>query len=188
MGVDASSDTFAFVRSGIVNGVASHYDGREFILDVLSKGRFIGEFEVLRRCSSSLEFRSATDCTLDYYDGRHLRELCRRDEEFKERILRRALERVVELEERVVDKAYHSLPVRVAKVLLRLSRVYGSETGVDSDELAILQHDLAATLPASREKVNKALRRLREHAVVDIQHGVIRILDRNALRLHAESD
>ncbi|MGO7718918.1 helix-turn-helix domain-containing protein, partial [Rhizobium johnstonii] len=46
--------------------------------------------------------------------------------------------------------------------------------------------ELAATLPASREKVNQCLRRLRESKVVDGTQGKIRILNRKALEDYAE--
>jgi DNA-binding Lrp family transcriptional regulator len=69
---------------------------------------------------------------------------------------------------------------------LRLSIVYGMDTPNNRDELIISQHELAATLPASREKVNQCLRRLRERKVIDGAQGKIRILNRKALEAYAD--
>jgi len=52
--------------------------------------------------------------------------------------------------------------------------------------LVISQNDLAATLPASREKVNQCLRRLRECKVIEGAQGRIRILNRKALEAYAD--
>ncbi|MBA8835228.1 CRP-like cAMP-binding protein [Rhizobium leguminosarum] len=84
----------------------------------------------------------------------------------------------------LIDYAHRttsSLQSRLASTLLRLSAVYGKDAANSGDELIISQNDLAATLPASREKVNQCLRRLRESKIIDGGQGKIRILNRKAL-------
>ena len=103
------------------------------------------------------------------------------DASFREKVFSRALARISELELRIISNAASSLQSRLASTLLRLSAVYGKDAANNGDELIISQNDLAATLPASREKVNQCLRRLREGKIIDGGQGKIRILNRKAL-------
>jgi len=179
------SDMFARVERGFVSSRTTLADGREFIIEIVPKGGVIGELDVLHHQDSSLEYRASSDCELHFFEGRLLREACAKDPLFQAKVLSRTLARVSELELRIVSNAALSLQSRLASALLRLYADDGNETS-DSDELIISQHDLAATLPASREKVNQCLRRLRENKIIDGAHGKIRILNRNALEAYAE--
>ncbi|NNG71775.1 Crp/Fnr family transcriptional regulator [Rhizobium laguerreae] len=179
-------DMFARVQRGMVSASTPLADGREFIVEIIPKGGLIGELEVLRKQSLNLEYRASSDCELHYFDGRLLRDLCANDPQFQVKILSKALARVSELELRIIANAGSSLRQRVARTLLRLSALYRMDAENSGDELIISQNDLAATLPASREKVNQCLRRLRENKVVDGTQGKIRILNRKALEAYAE--
>jgi len=66
-------DMFARVQRGMVSASAPLPDGREFIVEIIPKGGLIGELEVLRRQSLSLEYRASSDCELHFFDGRLLR-------------------------------------------------------------------------------------------------------------------
>ncbi|WP_455274075.1 Crp/Fnr family transcriptional regulator [Rhizobium herbae] len=181
-------DTFARVQRGMVSASTLLPDGREFIVEIIPKGALIGELEVLRKQTLNLEYRATSDCELHFFDGRLLREMCANNPQFQVKILLRALARVSELELRIISNAGSSLRSRLAQTLLRLSAVYRTDTQNSGDELIISQHELAATLPASREKVNQCLRRLRESKVIDGMHGKILILNRKALEAYAEGE
>lgn len=175
-------DKFARVQKGLIGASTMLADGREFIVEIIPKGGFIGDLEVLRKQTLSLEYRAASDCELHFFDGRLLRELYATDAEFQDRLLAKALARVSELELRIITNAGSSLQARLAGMLLRLSGIYEKDRPGQNDELTISQQDLAATLPASREKVNQCLRRLRESKIIDGTQGKIRILNRKALQ------
>jgi CRP-like cAMP-binding protein len=183
----ARIDKFARVQHGLVIASTVLPDGREFIVEIIPKAGIIGELEVLRKQTLSLEHRAATDCELHFFEGRLLRERYANDPDFQETVLSKALARVSELELRIISNAGSSLQSRLASTLLRLSKVYSKDTPSSEDELIISQHELAATLPASREKVNKCLRRLRESKIIDGAQGRIRILNREALQDYADS-
>lgn len=179
-------DMFARVERGFVSARTTLADGREFIVEIVPKGGLIGELEVLHRQESNLEYQASTDCDLHFFEGRTLREACATDPNFQAKVFSRALARVYELELRIVSNAAASLQSRLASVLLRLCVVYGNETTRGPDELTISQHDLAATLPASREKVNQCLRRFREKKIIEAAQGKIHVLNRRALEAYAE--
>jgi CRP/FNR family cyclic AMP-dependent transcriptional regulator len=178
-------DMFARVQRGLVCASTMLSDGREFIVEMIPKAGLIGELEVLRGEMLNLEYRAGSDCELHFFEGRLLRERCASDPRFQEKVFSRALARVAELQLRIIANAGSCLQSRLASTLLRLSAVYGSDFPNNPDELVISQHDLAATLPASREKVNQCLRRWRERKVIDGAQGKIHILNRKALEAYA---
>ena len=180
------ADMFARVERGFVSARTTLADGREFIVEIVPKGGLIGELEVLHGQDSNLEYQASSDCEVHFFEGRLLRDACASDPNFQAKVFSRALARVSELELRIVSNAASSLQSRLASALLRLCAVYGSETPSGPDELTISQQDLAATLPASREKVNQCLRRLRENRIIDGAQGKIHILNRRALEAYAE--
>ncbi|MBX4910538.1 MULTISPECIES: Crp/Fnr family transcriptional regulator [Rhizobium] len=174
-------DMFARVHSGLVSASTMLPDGREFIVEIIPKTGLIGELEVLRRQTLNLEYRASSNCELHFFEGRLLRDMYASDSCFREKVFSRALARVSELEDRIIANAASTLQARLASTLLRLSAVYGKDAANSGNEVIISQNDLAATLPASREKVNQCLRRLRECKIVDGGQGKIRILNRKAL-------
>ncbi|EJZ17572.1 Crp/Fnr family transcriptional regulator [Rhizobium sp. Pop5] len=174
-------DTFARVQSGLVSASTMLPDGREFIVEIIPKSGLIGELEVLRRQTLTLEYRASSNCELHFFEGRLLRDMYASDPSFRERVFSRALARISELELRIIANAASTLQARLASTLLRLSAVYAKDAANNGDELIISQNDLAATLPASREKVNQCLRRLRECKIIDGGQGRIRIVNRKAL-------
>ena len=179
-------DMFARVQRGLVSASTMLPDGREFIVEIIPKDGLIGELEVLRREMLDLEYRASSDCELHFFEGRLLRERCTRDPRFQAKVFSRTLARISELERRIISNAGSCLESRLASALLRLSTVYGRDAANNGDDLVISQHDLAATLPASREKVNQCLRRLRERKVIDGAQGKIHILNRKALEAYAD--
>ena len=179
-------DMFARVQRGLVSASTMLPDGREFIVEIIPEAGLIGEVEVLRRQMLNLEYRASSDCELHFFEGRLLRERYASDPRFRETVVSRALARVSELENRIISNAGSGLQSRLASTLLRLAAVYGRNIPNNPDELIISQHDLAATLPASREKVNQCLRRLRERKIIDGSQGKIRILNRKALEAYAD--
>jgi CRP-like cAMP-binding protein len=178
-------DMFARVQRGLVSASTMLSDGREFIVEMIPKAGIIGELEVLRGEMLNLEYRASSDCELHFFKGRLLRERYANDPGFRAKVFCRTLARVAELERRIIANAGSCLQARLASTLLRLSTAHERD-GPNSPELVISQHDLAATLPASREKVNQCLRRLRERKVIDGAQGKIHILNRKALEAYAD--
>ena len=70
--------------------------------------------------------------------------------------------------------ALFDLPVRLARVLLKLAEDYGrpGSTGTRID-LKLSQRDLSNLVAASRESVNKLLRTWRENGTVELEDGFI---------------
>lgn len=94
------------------------------------------------------------------------------------------------LHERIARAALQGLRPRLADQLLALIEWFGvpAPAGVELS-IRLSQEDLAGLLAASRQSVNKELRRLAEDGVVDIRYSRLTVLDVQALTaVRAEED
>jgi len=81
------------------------------------------------------------------------------------------------------DAAFLPLPLRLAKRLLDLARVYGVDTPLGQRiDLHLPQEDLGRMLGASRQSVSKELKRWEARGWIGVQYGKVVICDEAALR------
>jgi CRP/FNR family cyclic AMP-dependent transcriptional regulator len=87
------------------------------------------------------------------------------------------------------DVAFLDIPGRVATMLVQLADSKGrpAPDGVSID-FTLNQRTLAAMVGATRENVNRALRRFSELGYIRLDHGSITVLDREQLRRRGSSD
>jgi CRP/FNR family transcriptional regulator, cyclic AMP receptor protein len=83
--------------------------------------------------------------------------------------------------------ALFDLPVRLARLLIKLGHDYGrtDPNGIRVD-FKLSQRDLSTLVAASRESVNKQLKVWRDEGVIDIEAGYIVLLRPEELRLFVE--
>jgi CRP/FNR family transcriptional regulator/CRP/FNR family cyclic AMP-dependent transcriptional regulator len=87
------------------------------------------------------------------------------------------------------DVTFLDIPGRVAAKLVQLADTKGRPTpdGI-SLELNLSQQTLAAMVGATRENVNRALRRFSELGYIRLEHGSITVLNRDQLLRRGSSD
>jgi CRP/FNR family transcriptional regulator, cyclic AMP receptor protein len=82
---------------------------------------------------------------------------------------------------------FTSLPVRLAKLLLRFSPT--GEVNATGKRLTITQRELSQMIGVSRESTNKQLRAWEKRGWVRLEHGTLVVLDDGALsRIAEDSD
>ncbi len=87
------------------------------------------------------------------------------------------------------DVAFLDIPGRVAAKLVQLADTKGRPTPAGiSIELALNQQTLAAMVGATRENVNRALRRFSDLGYIRLERGSITVLNRDQLRRRGSSD
>ncbi len=85
--------------------------------------------------------------------------------------------------QRMADLAYESIEERLVHILLSLGRRHGVREGDSLKiELPLSQQDLADMIGASRQAVNRELRKLAEKGLVHVERCQITILDENKLQ------
>ena len=172
------------IHSGVVKILTYLMDGREFVVDTPATGSVFGEIDVLRRTKPSFEAHALTSCEIWALDAKILREAIASDPEICANLIYYMVERVKDLEDRLVCLASVSIPSRLANALLRLYCAE-SQCGRMVTTINISQHELASMLPASREKVNRCLREWERSRIVDLSPGAITITNPRALYEYA---
>jgi CRP/FNR family cyclic AMP-dependent transcriptional regulator len=176
-------DSLHVVRDGRIRIVLPSEDGEEVTIAVLGRGEFFGELALLDR-----GVRSASAVALE--DARTV--VIARDDFLSwlaERpaavaallsLLSRRLRRADEL---LGDVSFLNVPSRLAKKLVELAEQYGRGAPLGEPvEVRLTQEELASTIGATRESVNKCLKYFKSNGWVAMQKGRIAILDRKALQ------
>jgi CRP-like cAMP-binding protein len=92
--------------------------------------------------------------------------------------------RVRRLSAHLIEALYVPVDKRVVRRLLVLCRQYGD--GGAKVSVPLTQSELAEMAGATRPTVNKVLRTLEDAHVIVLSRGSVQVLDRAALRRHAE--
>jgi len=156
----------------------------EIILAILAKGDFLGEMALLDG-----KPRSADVVALD---TTHVYILCRSDfisfvmknESAVRAILAALSDRLRKADDFLEDSVFLSVSGRLAKKLLEMAESQQRESGTTGQavELLLTQKDLAATIGAKRESVNKAIKGWREKGLLLTTGNKIIVKDVEALR------
>lgn len=128
--------------------------------------------------------RSATVTALETGEtlvvrGTELRALARRHPSVHEVLVRALSHQVTFLSERLVEAYTVDAETRVARRVLELARVYGTDPPV---VLPLIQEDLAALAGTSRATVNRVLRAAEQRGLVELGRGRTIVLDPDGLR------
>ncbi len=92
-------------------------------------------------------------------------------------------EAMLDAQERIIDSTA-GLPMRLATTLLRIMKdPHGVEVSEHEPQtIHLSQTDLAAMVPASREKVNRCLREWQRRQIIQYDHGFLTIVNRDCLK------
>lgn len=161
--------------------------GRELILDFMAPGRVFGETSLAAPEPDGNLAEALEDSLVAVLPWPVLERWFERKPELLRHLSRLLVLRCKRLEERLADLAFKPLPVRLATLLLRLSREYGVR-----DSRGILlpiklsQSTMGSFIAGSREMVNLTLSRLRRQGVIEQDSHRLVIRQRDVLeRLNA---
>lgn len=160
--------------------------GREVVLNRMGAGEVFGEMALLDGQARSADATAIEDCELLVVDRRSLLHLMHQKPEVAVTLLAVLCARLRRVNEQFEDTMFMSLPVRLAKLLLRVSPPAGPNE--PKERIAITQRELAQMIGASREATNKQLRLWEKQGWVRLEHRTLTILDRAALAGVEEDD
>jgi len=170
---DEGSSLMAVLRGRVrISSVSG--DGKELTLNVINTGEIFGEIALLDGQPRSADAIAIEDTVLLVVERRYLLPFLRHKEDLCLRLLAVLCSRLRRTSTALEEIALFDLPVRLARVLLKLAEDYGrpSSTGTPID-LKLSQRDLSNLVAASRESVNKLLRTWRENGTVVLEDGFI---------------
>ncbi len=167
------------VLSGTVRISIPSPEGREIILAVLQPGEVFGEIALLDGKERTADARAMTDCDLAVLERRDVLEFLGRQPNAWHRVVDVLCERLRATDLQMAEVAMQQLPVRLAKVLLRMT--YVEALCRPADRVRVSQRELGNIVGAARESVNKCLSEWQRSGLVRIERTSIAISDRATL-------
>lgn len=157
-------------------------DGREVVFNIINPGEVFGEIAFLDGKPRSADARALVASQCLVLERRHFLP-------FLEETPKVAIEMMVVLCQRlrnttgqVEEATFHDLPIRLAHKLLAFAEHYGTETDRGARiELTLKQTELGAMLNATRESVNRVLRKWARDGVIELDRGAIALVDTDRL-------
>jgi CRP-like cAMP-binding protein len=170
---DEGSSLMAVLR-GRVRISSFSGDGKEVTLNVINPGEIFGEIALLDGELRSADATAIEDTVLLVVERRHFVPFLRQNEDLFLRLLAVLCSRLRRTSTALEEIALFDLPIRLARVLLKLGQDYGRPNTLGTRiDLKLSQRDLSNLVASSRESVNKQLRMWRESGVVDMDDGFL---------------
>jgi len=157
-------------------------DGKEITLGVLGPGEALGEMSLLDGEGCSASASAQEECVLLVIERAQFGRVLRDNPDFCLRLLAMLSGRLRQSNTARLDMARFDLPTRLGRVLLRLARDYGDKCAAGTRiALRLSQKDISSLVGASREKVNKQLRRWEQDGILGRDGGWMVIVRSEAL-------
>ena len=164
------SDSLFLLKEGRVKIFRLSEEGREIILDFLGPGEIFGELSLADepvRTASAETVEDSLVCTLP---AETFRRFLSSRPELAFRIIKLMGLRRRELESRIEDLVFRSVPSRIAGLLLKLIEKHGEPSpGGVQIKLRLTHEEIAHLIGATRETVTEELNRLRHNRIIDFE-------------------
>src|SRR5438034_2101307 len=167
------------VLSGTVRISMPSQEGREIVLAVLQPGEVFGEIALLDGKERTADARAMTACALAVLERRDVLEFLERQPNAWPRVVEVLCDRLRAADLQMAEVAMQQLPVRLAKVLLRMT--YVETLSRPADRVQVSQRELGNIVGAARESVNKCLSEWQRSGWVRVERTSIIISDRMTL-------
>jgi CRP-like cAMP-binding protein len=160
-------------------------EGRALTTAIVSPGTMFGEMALLGQRMHG-NYAEALDeahtCVMDRADARRL---LLSDPRIAARIVEILGRRLTEMEQRLSEAVFSSVPQRVAAALCTLADSHPSAGHGGAIHLTVTHSQVAALAGTSRETATKALGDLASQGMLRLSRGRITIVDRSGLAAHA---
>lgn len=177
------------VLKGAVRAFRTGADGREQIIHVERAPATIAEVPVFDEGIYPSTVAAEEDSTLLFIDKRHVLRLCLEHPQIALAALKLLAGRLRRCAELVETLSLREVGQRLASFLLTEARTRGQRKGRGiSVELAHNNQQIAARVGSVREVVSRALARLQQEGLIEIEQRRLTIPDEKALALYAEEE
>jgi CRP/FNR family cyclic AMP-dependent transcriptional regulator len=170
------------VSSGTVRITFPSAKGKEIILSDLTDGEVFGEMSLLDGSERSADAVALTNCELMILERRDVVPFLEKHPHICLKLLSVLCGRLRRANELMADIAFYDLPMRLAKMMLRLAA--GSANAPEAGrktKLSCSQLELANMIGASRENVNRCLNDWQRRGIVNLEDGWIFLVMPDAL-------
>jgi CRP/FNR family cyclic AMP-dependent transcriptional regulator len=167
----AGADAIYFIRAGKVRVTVISPQGKQAVLAVLGPRDFLGEGCLIGDSVRTSTATSIERSTVFRIEKPAMLQALHVQPEFSERFLASLLARNVELEENLCDQLFNHSERRLARVLLKLSRL-GQHDKLPDTKVPRLTHKmLAEIVGTTRSRISFFMNRFRRLGLIDYKHG-----------------
>jgi CRP/FNR family cyclic AMP-dependent transcriptional regulator len=178
-----SGEVIFLLKKGRVQLYRISPNGKKLVVATLGPGAIFGEMSLVGQGMHNTFAESVDECLLCVMGRADVERLMREKPKVAFRFVEALGDRVTQLESRLEEFAFKSIPSRLASLLLRLADEQGS-----NDQVRGFTHqDLGEMLGTYRETITQALNDFKADGLVAISRKRIQILDRANLEELAES-
>ena len=178
-----SGEVLFLLKKGRVQLYRISPNGKKLIMATLGPGAIFGEMSLVGQGMHNTFAESVDECVLCVMSRADVERLVQEKPEVAFRFVEALGSRVSQLEARLEDIAFKSIPARLASLLLDLCEDQGSEQKVKG----YTHQDLSEMLGTYRETVTQTLNDLKADGLIDIARKQIVLRDPSRLQQLADS-
>ena len=160
-----------FIRSGKVKTFKTHDQGKEYIIELLKEGDFLGYVDLLKSAAHTETAAAMEDTDIVLIPKDDFLALIQANRDVSSQMIKMLANNITEKEEQLLNLAYNSVRKRVADALILLSQKE------DNKSFQVLREDLARIVGTAKESVIRMLTEFKNDGYIDITEGTIIILD-----------
>ena len=178
--------SLCIVAAGRVNMVVTSPDGKELIVNALGPGDFFGEMSLLDGEPRSTDAVASEPTQLMLLRREDFLRVLDARPSVARQLLAVLTRKLRQTTQQAQDVVFLDGPARLARTLLELAGV--GERGADRPVALprrVTQVELAGLIGATRESVNKAIAQYERQGLIQLDHGLITVLQPTALRRRA---
>ena len=176
-------DRLYIVVDGIVRIGSVSNEGHEVTLNLMTAGQMFGEIAALDGSERTADASAFGPVSLLTLHRLHLIDFLANDPDACLRLVGAMCERLRWVSGLLEDANFLDIPARLAKRLVMLGFLFGAADGKGKIKLGLRlsQQELANLIGATRESVNKFLRKWEDDKAISYDRGTLTILDRDYL-------
>lgn len=178
-----SGEVLFLLKKGRVQLYRIAPNGKKLIVATLGPGTIFGEMSLVGQGMHNTFAEAVEDCVLCVMSRSDVERLVREKPEVAFRFVEAMGSRLTQLESRLEDIAFKSIPARLASLLLRLDEEQGNKHIVTG----FTHQDFSEMLGTYRETVTQTLNDFKADDLIDIGRKKVLLLDLEALRIFGES-
>ncbi|MFC3615524.1 Crp/Fnr family transcriptional regulator [Lutimaribacter marinistellae] len=160
------------------------FSGRKLSLDLMGPGAIFGEIALFDPGPRTATITAAEPSRILRVRSADVMGEIRRDPELATDMIRLAGQRMRWMGAQINEQVFLPVSTRLARKLIHLAAVGGTAAG----RIGMSQSELAEYVGATREAVSKTISAWKREGVIEASRGGIKICDREALELLADTD
>ncbi len=185
---DPGSSMMAVIR-GKVKICTQSVDGKELVLNIISRGGLFGEIALLDGEPRTADAVALEETDLLVLERSRFQPFLSERPDLALRLITVLCKRLRQTSEHLEDTMFFEAPSRLARSLLRLAEAFGKpEGGGTRLDIKLSQQQLGNLVGVSRESVNKQLGEWQRGGLIDIAGGIITLRDRRAIEVIASAN